>query len=371
MSLISLKAVNFRNFDSLFLETGPGLNILIGPNGSGKTSFLEAISYLCFSKSFRTNSDQDLLKEKADYFQLKGLFQQKNQSVELQANFLKKGGKKFIQNGIPLTRLSDVVGIQPLVIQSPEDIRITLGSSKEKRLYFNRLISQMMPPFLDDLILFNRLLKQRNAWLKKLKEKTIFLYDTQLEIYDDQLSEVNYSIYQTRKEMISYFLNHFIKIYKEFYPKEETLPEIRYSASINQDDKKRYIEKYIEKSKQKTESEIVLSRTLQGANYDKIKFFRNKRDLESSASQGEHKLWMTIMKLTEGVLLQENQEKDVLFIFDDLFSELDLEKTALIINKVKKYKQVLISSTDLSDIRRHGMDIDESIVKVLNFDKNC
>ncbi|MCK5520730.1 MAG: AAA family ATPase, partial [Candidatus Marinimicrobia bacterium] len=77
MSLISLKAVNFRNFDEIFLESSPGLNILLGPNGSGKTSILEAISYLCFSKSFRSNSDLDLLKEGKDFFQLKGLFKQK------------------------------------------------------------------------------------------------------------------------------------------------------------------------------------------------------------------------------------------------------------------------------------------------------
>lgn len=368
MSLISLKAVNFRNFDEIFLESSPGLNILLGPNGSGKTSILEAISYLCFSKSFRSNSDLDLLKEGKDFFQLKGLFKQKDKEREVQANYLKKGGKKFIRDGVALSKLSEVVGLQPLVIQSPEDIRITLGGSKEKRLYFNRMISQLYGGFLDDLILYNKLIKQRNAQLRQMKIKGERSYNTHLEIYDEQLAPVNYSIFQMRKGLIQLFFSYFKELYKEFYPeKEKKSPEIRYMPFLNFEEKQIYIEKYLQKSKLKTESEVNLSRSLLGSNYDKIKFFRQGRDLESSASQGEHKIWMTLMKLSEGRLLKETHGEEPLYLFDDLFSELDLKKSAMIIEKVKNYNQVFISSTDLSDIRHHGMDIDESLVKVFKF----
>lgn len=366
MSLISLKAVNFRSFDEIFLEAVPGLNILLGKNGSGKTSILEALSYLCFSKSFRTHNDLDMLKNGKDYFQLKAHLKIEGRERILQANFMRREGKRFLRDGVGLERLSDVVGVQPLVIQSPEDIRITLGGSKEKRLYFNRLISQITRGFLDDLILYNRLLKQRNAYLKIIREKN-GSYDTQLEIYDEQLAEVNYNIFMARKELLKIFNEHFREIFRSFHDGCNEGTQIVYHPNLHIEDRERYSRKYLEKSRDRSVSEINLSRTLQGSNYDKIKFIRFNRDMENSASQGEHKIWMTLMKLTEGRLLQENHSEEALFLFDDLFSELDLQRSAAIIEKVRNYRQVFITGTDLSDIRRHGMDIDENIVKVFKF----
>ncbi len=367
MSLQSLKIVNVRNFDEFFMEFTPGVNILLGPNGSGKTTVLEAIYYLCFLKSFRGSTDAEMLKESTDHFSIRGQFVRSGSDVEIQANFVRRGARRILKNGVRAERLSDVVGFQPLVLQSPEDIRITLGGSKEKRLFFNRLISQIYPGFLDDLLLHTRLMKQRNAYLKQLKEKKTFSYDTQLEIYDDQLSAVNYSIFRSRKEIIRVYLQIFTGLYAEFYPDSGEEPLIRYSSMIEAEDRDEYQRIYREKSRTRVESEIALNRTLLGINYDKIKFFREGRDMENSASQGEHKLWMALMRLSEGELLRREYGEEPLFLFDDLFSELDLDRTAELTGRVADKSQVLISSTDLSDVRRHGISLDKDTVRVLNF----
>jgi|GEM_PF-279217 len=371
MSLLSLKLVNFRNFGELFIEASPGLNLLIGPNGSGKTSVLEALYFLCFSKSFRSNSDLDLLKKGKDYFQTKALFLHGDRKQELQGNVEKGRGKRFLLNGSPVQRLSDIVSTQAIVLQSPEDIRITLGGSKEKRLYFNRLLSQLHPEFLDRILDYNRVLKQRNAWLKTLKSRKRIEYDLQLETYDEQLQALYYEIYRVRREEIAAFQTVFQRYYDTFYGKSSVqIPEMRYLPSVEGGDAEEFHSRYMEKSRARSESEILLSRTLIGANYDKIHFLREGRSMEHSSSQGEHKLWMILMKLTEGEQLSNVYGSDVLFLFDDIFSELDVEKTQAVIEKVKDYPQVFISATDLSDIRRHGLDLDHRAVKVINFAEN-
>jgi len=194
-----LRIKNFRIFNEKTIDFSPCVNVILGKNGVGKTSILEAIYFIAFTKSFKAPKDIDMLKEGADFFQIQSFWENASYN-EAQGNFLKGKGKRFIFDEETMKRLADIIGAFPIVFQSPEDFRVTAGSSAERRTYFDRFISQISKPYLHNLIQYRRLLKIRNAYLKQLNEQKKYVYDTQIEIYDEQLSPIMYEITSTRKQ---------------------------------------------------------------------------------------------------------------------------------------------------------------------------
>ncbi|MCK4813540.1 MAG: DNA replication/repair protein RecF, partial [Candidatus Marinimicrobia bacterium] len=184
-----LTVKQFRIFDKKSIQLFPGINILLGKNGVGKTSLLEAIYYMNFTKSFKAPTDVDMIQIGRDYFQIQTEWEQAKY-VHAQGNFLKQKGKRFIFDGETKLRMSDVIGSFPMVFQSPEDFRVTSGPGVERRIYFDRFISQISKQYLQNMISYRKLLKNRNAYLKHLAELKQYHYTEQLEVYDLQLSPI-------------------------------------------------------------------------------------------------------------------------------------------------------------------------------------
>lgn len=367
MHISSLSLVQFRNLNRFSMSFAPGINIIYGPNGAGKTSILEAISFSSLTKSFKTHRDNFCIQKGEDYFQIRVKWLNVAEE-EVQVNFLKQEGKRILLEKVTLEKFSDLIGRYPVVIQSPEDISITAGGSKERRLFFNRLQAQTHRSFISEFQRYSLILRQRNAHLKLLKSSKHRRYDLNLEALDSQLIPVAWRILSARKELVRGFSQRFTEIFDTIIGKRNI--EITLSPSIDAEDEISFGEIYSRRSREGVESEIIMSRSLYGPNYDRIHFTLDGQPLESYASQGEHKLWMTLMKLTEGEIIHRALDIYPVFLLDDLFAELDVINSHKIVQAITGQSQVIVTSTDLSDLRNHGIDLEQSTVNVFNLAKN-
>lgn len=354
---------NFRIFQDKTIEFQAGVNVILGKNGVGKTSLLEAIYFISFSKSFKALQDNDMLKEGEDFFQIQTIWENSIYK-NAQGNFLKNKGKRFIFDDEIMKRMSDVIGSFPLVFQSPEDYKVTAGGSAERRVYFDRFMSQISKPYLQDLINYKRLLKNRNAYLKQLGESKSYSYTTQLEIYDEQLVPIMFRIVDIRRTHVDIFNQHLKELYQNTF-ENGSHGHIEYHPSITAKSEEEFGQLYFEKTQKHIDKEIILKRSLLGPNYDRYNFYRNNKPLIHFASQGEHKIWMTMLKLAEGKIITELKKTEPIYLLDDLFAELDINNSKRIVDKIMHTKQVLITTTDMSDLRHHGIDTEKENINII------
>lgn len=355
----------FRNLEETKFTFSEGLNIIFGKNGVGKTSVLEAIYFLSFTKSFKSKNDNDLIQKGKQFFQL--VSEWKNDSGKkllIKGNVLKGSGKKFFYDEIELKKNSEMIGKTPLVFQSPENHIITSGGSKHKRMYFDKLLSQTSNAYLKDLLDYGKISKQKNAYLKSLAEKNFFFPDYQFNVYNEQILPYMWRIYSKRKSIIAEFNEKFQILFNEISINDMKV-EIIYNPSVTGENFEQFSENYKTKTESHVGKEIALHRSLYGINYDRINFYRDGKPLETYASQGEHKLWMSIMKLTEGKIIEEKNGKEPIFLFDDVFAELDIVNSKKIIKKIRNKKQAIVTATDLNDLNALGVDIDADNVNII------
>ena len=174
MEISSINMVSFRNHENTKMSFGPGITIIWGENGSGKTSILEAIHSLSFGNSFRTNNKKELIKEGSNNFILKGFFKSQK-GVENTVFFSQdtKGTKKIKVNKKEIRKRKELLGINNVVVFSPEEESITKGGPNNRRRFFDKVFSVVSKKYLEQLLNYNSTLQQRNAVLKKGLKKYI------------------------------------------------------------------------------------------------------------------------------------------------------------------------------------------------------
>lgn len=358
-----LRVKQLRIFTEKEVRFFPGINVLLGKNGVGKTSLLEAIYYLNFTKSFKAARDEEMVQIGRDYFQIESEWDNAAYRTAA-ANFVKNRGKRFIFDKSALARNTDVVGAFPIVLLSPEDYRISGGSVSDRRMYFDRFHSQYSPGHMRDLMLYRRLLKQRNAALKLQAEKKNYRYSAALEVYDMQLSPLMHRIVGFRKKMAAAFNRELNKLYGDTFGQQSSAL-IEYRPSLEGENEQEFRERHAERVRKNIDKEIALRRSLWGPNYDKYVFYRNDIPLIHYASQGEHKIWLVMLKLAEGEIIRKKNGAEPIFLFDDLFSELDVGNSRRIVQQIMNKKQAIISTTDLNDLRLHGVDTEDGNIHVI------
>lgn len=183
------KLTNFRNHVDTEVNWAPHLNVITGPNGSGKTSLIDAIHYLCMSRSFVSSTDMYVVNQDESYFMIKGHFEgQIRSEFEVACSYSRGEGKKVFVNDSPLERLSDLIGMVPVVSLTPDDKKLTLEGPAERRSFIDSFISQISPAYLRDLIDYRRIRKQRNSLLQEFRGPVSVL-EAYLEPWNVQLVE--------------------------------------------------------------------------------------------------------------------------------------------------------------------------------------
>jgi len=360
MYLHSLQLSHFKNYTTAGHVFSQHLNLITGPNGTGKTNLLDAIHYLCNTKSAFLTSDPLAIKYEQEFFRIEGHFQEEGNDIKVECICQKENGKTFLIEGKAPDKLSGYIGRFPVVLVSPYDTDLVREGSDIRRKFFDLVLSQSNFEYLDKLMTYNRLLKQRNAALKQMAE----IGRTNLSLlsaYDQQLLPLNQFIGSVRNAFITQFLPIVVKAYQNLAELAEK-PEIIYRSVVLEPD---FEQRFLENQR----NDITAQRTTLGIHTDDYEFTFNQNALKRYGSQGQQKTFVLALKLAHFEFVFEIKNKKPILLLDDIFDRLDTQRVqnlAEMINK-KVFGQVFV--TDASSVRTNQI-FGESVQEVLRIDTN-
>lgn len=334
MHLRSLRLHSFRAHADTELGLVPGVNLFVGPNGAGKTNVLEAVHYLCLSKSFLTSSDSHAVQRSQSFFEVEGIFEgEQRADLRIRLAYAMAEGKRAFVNGAPLERLADLVGRVPVVVLSPVDHLLTEGGPSERRRFLDQTLSQAYPVYLDDLLKYRRALKQRNALLLQLRRGASFAPGT-MEAWNEELALLGARIVTRRRR----FLDHFAGFLREAYALlgatgEE--PAAVYSPSVLTEDPdvspEADVDAFRHALARAGRRERETGRTLVGPHLDEVDLTLDGFDVRPYASQGQHRTMGLAMRIATALFLRDHLDEPPLLLLDDVFGALDPRRTGAVL----------------------------------------
>lgn len=333
-----IKINNFRNYKNLNIELNKKINIFYGENAQGKTNIIEAIYLSSIGKSFRTNKEKELIKFNEENCNVEINFEKSDRDGNISINI---GNKKSIfVNKIKIKKLSELLGNVYVVLFSPENINIIKSEPAKRRKFLNIMISQIKPIYAHTLNQYNKVLEQRNNYLKQIKiEKK---QKENLEIWDEQLYKYGEKIYKIRKEFIEK-INKKIKDIHYNITKEKI--EIKYRSDAE--------ENYLEKIIKGREKDIIKGFTNIGIHRDDFEIFIDRKNVINYGSQGQQRTTVISLKLAEAEVIYEEKEERPIILLDDFMSELDETRIKGFIENIKN-NQVIITGT--KKVQIEGID---------------
>ena len=350
MEITNIEMISFRNHNKKNISFNAGLTIIWGENGSGKTSILEAIHSLSLGKSFRTNNKKELIKKGKESFFLRGFFTNDN-GVNNTVSFFQgaRGNKKIKINEKNILKRKELLGVNNVVVFSPNEEIITKGPPKERRLFFDRVFSICSTKYLDLLLSYNRTIKQRNTILKNKRKET----EKELNIWNQPLSLVGQALWIERSVLVKEFSREFNAIVKKL---DKDL-----KLKITYKEKEGTEKEFLDKTQKNTNLDLKNGFTSYGPHKDDMVFLWKDKTIRKHGSQGEHKLFLAVLKITELVFMSNKTKRLPIFLIDDLFSSLDKEKSKKLLCFVEKFQtgekpppQTIITTTDLLDLEQNG-----------------
>jgi DNA replication and repair protein RecF len=340
--LTQLTLTQFKNYSSNQFSFQKRIVGITGFNGVGKTNLLDAIHFLCLTKSYFTRTDHAAVKQGQEGFRLEGIFN-RSTSQEMVTCVLRENGKKEVTiNGIPVLKLSEHIGNYPLIFIAPDDTQLITGESKERRSFLDQLIAQLNPVYLRSLIHYNKLLQQRNALLKEMSEKKATT-STVLEAIDEQLIPAGNFIHEARHKTIHELKPQILLLYGSIAktldrPTEDVT--IHYKSQLDQYSFENLLSTHLKR-------DLLLQRTSQGPHKDDILFTMEEQPFKHIASQGQRKSLLFALKLAALHILERKNDSPPLLLLDDLFEKLDEVRVQNLIQLVcqQTVSQVFITDT--------------------------
>lgn len=349
MYLKNIIVRNFRNHSDSNFEFGGKANILAGENGQGKTNVLEAISYLCLTKSFYSHGDSYALKIGNDLFEVEGEFGTErfgDQRVRVAYSEERKE-KLYTVNKLQVEPLSSVIGKFPVVICSPEHAPITNQGPVERRRFIDLVISQSSSSYFQRLLEYRKILKNRNRILFDAKLQKNDPSGT-IGPWDDQLISAGAYIMSRRQKFVDEFEPYINSSYSQMIRQGEKpgmtyLPSFQTEKDLNQNEMEEIFRTRLNDSR---ESDFRAGTTTVGPHRDELQFEVNGMDLRKYASQGQHKTFLVALKMAEFYFLKENCNEVPILLLDDIFSELDRSRASNLLGFVETVSQTFITSTN-------------------------
>jgi len=332
MEITELKLQNFRNHVETNVEWAPHMNVITGQNGAGKTNLIDAIHYLCMSRSFVSTSDMYVVNQDATFFMIKGHFEGNiRSSFDVGCSYSRGEGKKIFVNESPLDRLSDLIGMVPVVVLSPSDKKLTSEGPKERRSFIDSFISQISPGYLQDLLDFRKARKQRNKLLQEFRGSREVL-QAYLEPWNVQLMEYGSRIVAKRTKVLNQFQDYLAKEYEVISGMRHE-PHLEYQTFCEpSEDEDTVRERYEAELADELNHEIERELTLIGPHRDEIVFYLDDFELRKFGSQGQHRLFALALKLAQLLYFSEELDDLPIFLLDDVFGDLDAQRTDVLLN---------------------------------------
>ncbi|TXH59605.1 MAG: DNA replication and repair protein RecF, partial [Bacteroidia bacterium] len=311
---------------------------ICGKNGIGKTNILDAIFFLCFTKSAFNHSDSVSVKNGTNGFRLTGnfrLFDQKEEAILI----LRENNKKELSiNNSVYPKLSQHIGHYPCILIAPDDSVLITGRSEERRSFIDALLSQINEQYLKNLIHYNKIIQQRNSLLKQFAQ-TGQINETVLAVIDEQLIPLGDAIYNTRAQFLIQFLPKVKNIYNELADKDEAV-SITYESHLHHD----HFSNILIQNKQK---DFALQRTIAGIHRDDLSFLYHNQNFKNIASQGQRKTLLFALKLAEIEVIESVKKFSPIILLDDIFEKLDENRIQKLLSFIctKNSGQVFITDT--------------------------
>ncbi|MRH99092.1 DNA replication and repair protein RecF [Kriegella sp. EG-1] len=338
MHLNKLSLLNYKNFDSSEFEFDAKINCFVGANGIGKTNILDAVYHLAFGKSYFNPVSSQNIKHGEEFFVIDGEFS-KYERIEKIVCSLKKGAKKVIKrNGKLYERLSDHIGLLPLVIISPADRDLIIEGSDTRRKFIDGVISQSDKYYLEILLKYNKVLAQRNALLKYFAANRTFDADA-LGVYNKQLNDFGQEIFEKRQAFMTTFIPIFKEQYEEISGGNEVV-SLNYESKISKDTILGLLEKNLEKDR-------ALQYTSVGIHKDDLSFEIAGHPIKKFGSQGQQKSFLIALKFAQFYFIKEQAKATPILLLDDIFDKLDEHRVSQIIALVdnENFGQIFLSDT--------------------------
>lgn len=338
MLITNLELLHFRNHKKNEVAWAPHLNVITGPNGAGKTSLIDAIHYLCMSRSFVSASDMYVTHKGESYFMLKGKFEgQIRPEFEVSCSYSRGEGKKIFVNDGPLDKLSDLIGMVPVIVLSPDDKKLTLDGPVERRSFLDSFISQISKGYLRDLLDYRRVRKQRNTLLQNYRNNPQML-ELYLEPWDKQLVEVGSRIVAKRYEVLEKFKEYLARDYAMISGMNLTTG-LEYQTFCTPSVNSKEIEiNYYEELYKNHDKELEREQTLVGPHRDEIVFYLDDFELRRFGSQGQHRLFSLSLKLAQLHYYSDELDDLPIFMLDDVFGDLDFQKIEILLTALQEHK---------------------------------
>lgn len=332
MYIKKIKLENFRNYEKQKIEFDKNVNIIYGDNAQGKTNILEAIFLCSLGKSFRTNKDKELININKENANVEIEIQTTNREKKINLKIEEK--KYFSINNISIKKMSELLGNIYIVLFTPEDIGILKNEPNKRRRFLNIMISQLKPNYVYLLNKYNKIMEQRNIYLKQIKyeNKTSDI----LDIWDQQLSEIGEKIYQYRKEFIEKINDKIKTIHLNTTNNKENI-SIKYKSNFSED--------FYEKLKKNRRIDIDKGYTSLGIHRDDFEIYINNQLVSVYGSQGQMRTSIISLKIAEAEVIYEEIGERPILLLDDFMSELDKKRIQGFFENIKE-NQVLITCTD-------------------------
>lgn len=347
MILNRLSIINYKNIQEATLTLSPKMNCFIGPNGTGKTNILDAVYYLSFCRSAYTSVDSQVIRHDQDFFVVEGDYtddrgklgddQDELHKLSIYCG-MKRGTKKHFKcNKKEYKRLSQHIGLIPLIFVSPADTYLVDGGGEERRRLMDMVISQYDNLYLDALNRYNKALQQRNTLLKMEEEPDLEL----MRIWEEQMAAEGEVIYQKRSAFVQELIPVFQQIYQQISDDRESV-SLRY---VSHGQRGPLLE-VIQRDRMK---DRAVGYSLHGVHRDDLEMLLGDYPMRREGSQGQLKTFVIAMKLAQFSFLKRTcSQTTPLLLLDDIFDKLDAHRVERIVSLVasKEYGQIFITDTN-------------------------
>ena len=364
MILTSVQLKNFRSHKDTSLNFSEKLNYIVGGNGQGKTSILEAIYYLCTTKSSNSKTDAEAVSFNENEFEIIGSFTNLTENKIRIFYSLNESKKYYFQNNKQVSRSAEVIGKYPVVLLTPADHAITQGSPGDRRKFVDSVISQASDTYLNILLDFNRTLRQRSSLLNQLKENRRKNLFDELDAWTLKLIQSGSEIIKHRIKFVEEFNSYVNESYNIIMGTNE-VPSIRYSfldGKNNSDIENHFSELLSEKR----DEELRRGTNVIGPHRDDFIFEINGINLRSYGSQGQHKTFQVALRFAEFFYLKERTSNTPIFLLDDVFGELDTNRAVKISEYLRHVGQAFITLTDFTNFSFLRKNEEDKLIKLNN-----
>ena len=344
MRLDKISIINYKNIQAASLNLSPKMNCFIGHNGEGKTNFLDAIYYLSFCRSSFNPKDSEVMRQESDFFVIEGDYTADGGDSEQVYCAMKRGTKKhFKRNKKEYKKLSEHIGLIPLIFVSPADSSLIEGGSEERRRLMDVVISQYDRRYIDSLGRYNKALLQRNSMLKQDYEPDATL----MELLEQQMAELGTDIYRKRAAFVKELVPVFQTIYQQISQDREQV-SLEYVSHAQRGD-------LLDVIRRDRAKDRIMGYSLHGIHKDDLTMKLGGYPMKREGSQGQSKTFVLALKLAQFNFLRRTAgNRTPLLLLDDIFDKLDSDRVEQIVRLVsgEDFGQIFITDTNRDHLDR-------------------